>query len=281
MFKNVVVGIDGRPHGRDAVALASMLLAPDGRMTLAHVHAGLLRPTTAVTPGLAHEEGEESRRLLEEERAATRVTAELVDVLATSPGRGLHEAAERLGADLLVVGSCSRGLAGRVLIGDDARAAMNGAPCAVAVAADGLAERSPSLRSIAVGYDGTPESEAGLATARALAAAGGARILALEAVATQSFGPRGLGSTAIDYSPALLEEAEARLAALDGVEGRAVPGLAGEELAILSGQVDLVIVGSRGYGPVRRLVVGSTSNYLERHARCSLLVLPRAAVGAA
>ena len=36
-----------------------------------------------------------------------------------------------------------------------------------------------------------------------------------------------------------------------------------------------MIVGSRGYGPVLRLVHGSTSNYLLRHARSPLLVLPR------
>jgi hypothetical protein len=30
---------------------------------------------------------------------------------------------------------------------------------------------------------------------------------------------------------------------------------------------------------VRRLVLGSTSGYLERHARSSLLVLPRSAAG--
>ena len=53
-------------------------------------------------------------------------------------------------------------------------------------------------------------------------------------------------------------------------------GLAGEELAAFGEHVDLLVVGSRGYGPVRRLVLGSTSEYLERHARCSLLVLPRA-----
>ncbi|HEV3318115.1 MAG TPA: universal stress protein [Solirubrobacteraceae bacterium] len=35
------------------------------------------------------------------------------------------------------------------------------------------------------------------------------------------------------------------------------------------------MVGSRGYGPVKRLVLGSTSDYLQRHARCPLVVLPR------
>jgi nucleotide-binding universal stress UspA family protein len=39
--------------------------------------------------------------------------------------------------------------------------------------------------------------------------------------------------------------------------------------------VDVLVVGSRGYGPLKRLVLGSTSDYLERHARSSLLVLPR------
>jgi nucleotide-binding universal stress UspA family protein len=64
---------------------------------------------------------------------------------------------------------------------------------------------------------------------------------------------------------------------LPDVEGHAVYGLPGEELAAFGDQVDVLVVGSRSYGPVKRLVLGSTSDYLERHARCSLLVLPRTA----
>ena len=30
MFKNIIVGIDGRDGGRDAIALARSLLSPDG-----------------------------------------------------------------------------------------------------------------------------------------------------------------------------------------------------------------------------------------------------------
>ena len=75
----------------------------------------------------------------------------------------------------------------------------------------------------------------------------------------------------------LIEEAEIRMKELGGVEGHAVYGLAGEELAAFGDQVDILVVGSRGYGPVKRLVLGSTSDFLQRHARCSLLVLPRVA----
>ena len=74
----------------------------------------------------------------------------------------------------------------------------------------------------------------------------------------------------------MLAEANDRMKQLPDVEGRAVYGLAGEELAAFGDEVDILVVGSRSYGPVRRLVLGSTSDYLERHARCSLLVLPRA-----
>jgi nucleotide-binding universal stress UspA family protein len=76
----------------------------------------------------------------------------------------------------------------------------------------------------------------------------------------------------------MIQEANGRMEELPGVEGRAVYGLAGEELAAFGDQVDILVVGSRGYGPVKRLVLGSTADYLERHARCSLLVLPRVAV---
>jgi nucleotide-binding universal stress UspA family protein len=73
----------------------------------------------------------------------------------------------------------------------------------------------------------------------------------------------------------MLDEANERMQGLADVEGRAAYGLVGEELAAFGDEVDLLVVGSRGYGPFKRLVLGSTSDYLERHARCSLLVLPR------
>jgi len=77
----------------------------------------------------------------------------------------------------------------------------------------------------------------------------------------------------------ILAEANARIGALDDVDGRAVYGMPGEELAAFGDQLDILVVGSRSYGAARRLVLGSTSNYLERHARCSLLVLPRPTTG--
>jgi nucleotide-binding universal stress UspA family protein len=278
MFKNVLVGVDGRPGGRDAIALASRLIDPDGKLTLIHVHSGELRPSHAVTPGLLAEDRERSHTLLEQERTAAAVEAELISVVSMSPGRGLHEQAEEQHADLIVVGSCHRGAFGRAMIGDDTRAALNGASCAVAVAPLGCAEHPTPISKVGVAYNSSPESETALATARTLAESRGTAVHALEVVTFPSIAYTGMMPPAIGESiDLMLEEATSRMSKLPAVEGRAVYGLAGEELATFGDQVDLLVIGSRGFGPVKRLVLGSTSDYLQRHARCPLLVLPRTA----
>jgi nucleotide-binding universal stress UspA family protein len=278
MFEHVIVGVDGRPAGQDAIALASRLVSREGQLTLAHVHAGETRPVDAATPGMVSEERTASHELLERARTEAEVDAELVSFVAPSPGRGLHDLAEERGADLLCVGSSARGVLGRAMLGDDTRASLNGAPCAVAVAARGYAEHPLPLARVGVGYDGSPESEAALAAARAVAAQHRAKVVAMEVVSVPTYSFTGLTPPALgDTIEALLTDAREQLRALGDVEDRAVYGLAGEELAALGNDVDLLVVGSRNYGPLRRLMVGSTSGYLQRHARCSLLVLPRQA----
>ena len=262
MFKHVLVGVDGSTGGRDAIALARLLSYPSGKLTLVFVRSSEIAEDVA-----------ESEELLERERSAADLDAELLSVFSVNPGRGLHEQAERHGADLLVVGSCSHGSFGRAMLSDDTRAALNGAPCAVAVASRGYAQQLTAISDLGVAYNGSPESVAALAVARKLAAPSRARVHALEVVAlpAAAFGAP-TGAEAIDE---IASQASDRMKDLAGVDGRAVYGIAGEELAAFGDELDLLVVGSRGYGPLRRLVSGSTSNYLERHARCSLLVLPR------
>ena len=277
MFDNVIVGVDGRPNGRDAIALASRLVSAEGKLTLVNVHGGALNPMHAGTPGRQAKEDEASQELLEREREQSETqSAELLSYVASSPGRGLHAVAEQKQADLLVVGSCSRGPFGRVLIGDDTRTSLNGAPCAVAIATRGYGDHPLPLSTIGVGYDGSPQSEIALETARELAGRDRALVRVLEVVAIPNYAFTGFGAPALGESiETMLKEANERMAALDGVEGSAVYGLAGEELAAFGDELRLLVVGSRGYGPMKRLILGSTSDYLQRHARCSLLVLPR------
>jgi nucleotide-binding universal stress UspA family protein len=62
-----------------------------------------------------------------------------------------------------------------------------------------------------------------------------------------------------------------------GVDGEARIGAVGEELVAFGLTVDLLVIGSRGYGALRRLMLGSTAHYLTGHARCPVVVLPREA----
>ena len=279
MFRHAIVGVDGRPSGRDAVALARLLVASQERVRLTLAYVYRLAPIDGAS-AFADTVRDDWTRLLEGERDATGVDAELLSVAASSVGRGLHHLAETHDADLLTVGSCARGFAGRVLVGNDTRASLSGAPCAVAIAPLGYAETPRGIATIGVGYDGSPESEAALALARDLAAHHGAAVRALEIVQIPALAYAGfVGVVWGDAFQTMLTDAQERMAALEGVEGEAGLGLAGEELAAFGAGVDLLIVGSRGYGPVRRLMLGSTSEHLASHARCPLLVLPRQATG--
>src|SRR5271166_73013 len=139
MFKNVLVGVDGRLGGRDAIALASRLAEPGATLTFAHVFSGRFKPLHAIIPGMLDEDRHAAQALLEQERAEAGIDA-----------------------DLLVLGTSARGTIGRTLLGSDTRAAINGAPCAIAVAPAGFAEQARPFATIGVGYDGSPESVAAL-----------------------------------------------------------------------------------------------------------------------
>jgi nucleotide-binding universal stress UspA family protein len=282
MFRQVVVGVDEHgvdQHGggRDAIALAQMLLEPDGELTLAHVYAGNPEIARVATPSYELADRNRALELLERARERAQVEASLRAIGAHSVGRGLHELAEREAADLLVLGSCRRGLIGRVLLEDDTRAALNGAPCALAIAPAGYSENPAPMRKVGVGYDGSPESTHALELARNLARDLGGELSAFTAISVPvtALGPGPLHVR--DTIDELVTGARDRIAALGGVEPHAAYGEIADELAVYSGSLDLLIVGSRGYGPVGRLIHGSTSHRLARLARCPLLVLPRAA----
>ena len=276
MFDNVLVGVDGQQGGHDAIALARMLVADGGKLTFGYVYHGDPHVWRGSSPPFEVGEEEHARELLAKAAADAGVTADVRTHGAPSVGHGLHDLAETIGADLIVVGSSRRGLIGRVLLGNDARAALNGAPSAVAIAPADYARHSAAMQAIGVGYNRSPESVHALKVARSIAAIQHAGVSVLETVSAPAFllsaGPMVPG----DALAALLEDADSELGGLKDVELHACYGQPAEELGIFSASVDLLVVGSRSYGTVGRLVHGSTSQQLARTARCPLLILTRA-----
>jgi nucleotide-binding universal stress UspA family protein len=191
-----------------------------------------------------------------------------------SVGNGLQEAAVARGADLIVVGSSHCGLLGRIFAGDDVAATLRAAPCAVAVAPRGFAEKQPALARIGVGYDGSARAAAAMGAAKALAAREGAQIRAL-GVATP---PQGLttpiGVSAVAALEAKREQIERCIAELGpDIAGETLDGIAHQRLAELSAEVDLLVVGSSRHGGIGRVLLGNTSETLSREAACPLLVV--------
>ena len=77
-------------------------------------------------------------------------------------------------------------------------------------------------------------------------------------------------------------DVRAAVAELDDIRAtaEAVVGDPLVELSKLARAVDLLVVGSRGWGPLRRVLLGNTAAALTHEAHCPLIVLPRGAAPA-
>ncbi len=285
-YATLVAGYDGSERAGDGLALAQFLADAVGADLLV---AAVVPHEFPHAPGTAHRE-EAMRReaaemltaaVREGERVHTRV------VRARSAAQGLHELAESTQADALIVGSSHRGAIGRVLAGSVAERLLYGAPCPVAVAPAGFHDRADrALKVVGCGFDGSEESRVALRHAEFLARRTGAalRLLAVhepELLFGIDAVPAGYDLTDISQSArAGLERKldEAAAAIRPGVdvqhyvlEGSAVDALAS---AAESG-IDLLVLGSRQYGPVRRVLLGGISSGLVRACPTSILVVPR------
>lgn len=283
----VVIGYDGSDRGADALALGARIAdAMDAPIVVASAVAdpnGLL--TVAELERMSEERAGNALN-----RAAALLSpraAETAIVTGFSAGHALNEFAEDEHPAALVIGSSHHGRIGQVFLGSVGESLLSGAPCPVAVAPHGYADRPErELRRIGVAVDGSDQSSAAVGQADAIADRLGAE-LALLGVAPSSpdVGGAVLGMLARDKPHG--DPGDRRIeAALDAaaqvvgddrdVRRRVLHGHPATELARQCQRLDLLVVGSRHYGPLRRVLLGSVSRELARTAPAPLLVVPRA-----
>jgi len=276
------VGYDGRAQGRDALALGSSLArALDAPLIVAAVY-----PSEDVATSLpAEEQRARADRLAREgaDEVAPALDANPYPVAGRSPAHGLHDLAEAEGAAVLVVGSSHRGALGRVLAGNVATQLLSGSPSPVAVAPRGLAgEDGVPLRTLGVAFDGRPESWTALQRAAALALAGGGTVRIMHVLEPLTHFPvsaletdRILRERRV-RSELVSEQAVASVSREVHPEARVVSGDPIRALeAEASEGLDLLVMGSRGFGPLRRVLLGSVSSQVVRLLPCPVLVVPR------
>jgi nucleotide-binding universal stress UspA family protein len=202
---------------------------------------------------------------------------------AVSRARGLQRLSEQDDVGLVVIGSTTRGPLRRTLPGSIADRLLSGAAASVAIAPHGFAEEPPPrLATLGVAYDGSAESQAALEGGRRLARKAGAHLrvitvhqrIAFGGVAASAIGLESVNATLKREQRELLDEAVADDAELS-VEGVFEIGRPVDVLVEQTRDLDLLMAGSRGYGPLGAVLLGSTTHDLARLAHCPILIMPR------
>jgi nucleotide-binding universal stress UspA family protein len=279
----IVVGVDGSESAVHAVRWAATEARRRGAgLRLVHVYATPVGyPPGFVDPYLLREslvaQGKEwlTRAQDEADQVAPGLAVEVVETEGTAVPVLVGESAR---AALLVLGS--RGLGGftGLVLGSTAVATVPRAHCPVVVVR-GADRAGPVI----VGVDGTPVGEAAIEFAFAEAALRGVDLVAVHAwtdlVVETAFAG---GAAALDFTP-LAQQAEEvlgeRLAgwAEEYPDVRVTREVSRERAstALLRHAEDagLVVVGSRGRGGFRGLLLGSTSQHLLHHAQCPVAVV--------
>jgi nucleotide-binding universal stress UspA family protein len=145
------------------------------------------------------------------------------------------------------------------------------------------------MPGIVVGIDGSAHSRHALEWAMSEAALRGTpvTVLTVAQITTAYWGP-----AAVWYPPLDLDVTEQALkaaheevgAVLDrlgpdsprSVRVQAVVGLPAEEILRAAQDADMIVVGSRGAGGFRKLLMGSVSLQVTHHAHCPVVVIPAA-----
>lgn len=142
------------------------------------------------------------------------------------------------------------------------------------------------MPGIVVGIDGSVHSRRALEWAVGEAALRGARltVLTVAQITTAYWGPAALWYPPLeeDVAEQALKVAHEEVGiVLDKLAGspppvsvKAVVGVPAEEILRAARDADLLVVGSRGTGGFRKLLMGSVGVQVTHHAHCPVVVIP-------
>jgi len=272
----LLAGYDRTDEAADALALGCLLAERlDRELVVARV------VTNGGHPKVTDRDRERMvRDAMAETRAALLAAlpeapaVELTPILDPSVARGLHDLARAEGAEALVVGASHHHRLGRLLLGSGPELVVDGAPCPVFVAPPGFRDHAGlAPEVIGVAYDGSDGAHAALRYAAALADRLGDPLRVVTVQPPWYDRPAGARH---DVGAA---DARARSIVEDVTGGRVELDLAArhgrpvdELLAETRGNVGVLVLGSHGRGPVRRMVLGSVSAAVLRASSCPVAV---------
>ncbi len=289
-MSKIIIGVDETERSADAIAFGSRMAKASGAdVVVANAYPYSNTPSRASNAAYRNALREDAlitvrnlRSKLEgipEERATVQIAPD------TSPARALHRIAHAEGAALLVIGSTHTGRAGRVLPGSTGERLLHGSPCSVAVVPKADREHAgEALLRIGVAYNESEEAKAAVAAAASLARALGAELELIGVVSTEYFATpalmdaEGMSVMRHESERHVQESMDGAIASLpEGVTAHAqrFTGDPVELITARSADLDVLVIGSRGYGPAHSVLVGGVSGRVMRSAQCPVIVVPR------
>jgi nucleotide-binding universal stress UspA family protein len=267
LFSKVLAGVDGSERSLEAARQAARL---------AHAVGAPLEVVFVVDTGRPHRDdvATEAESALERATSVAAETGVAADsrVLAGDPSRTLLEEAREEGADLVCVGPDAGLIGGAVRIGQVAAHVLREAGSSVLVArpaSAGFPER------IACGVDGSEASGETATLAAGIAVASGAELRLVHVIPVFRGHDSEWALGDAEASPPELEPAVIAATSRGAVPVREMAmGRPEHALVKVAGRegTDLLVVGHRGVSGVRRMLLGSVSEYCAHHAPCSVLV---------
>lgn len=277
--RRVLVGYDDSEGAKDAVRLARTLCPSGAEVLLVNVlpYPG---PMPVAYRLLGYDEAPSWKTFFRDAEAQLAgLTVAHRSYVGGSPAKILNDIAEDEDIDLVVVGSPHRGAVGRAFVGSVAEGLLHGAAVAVVAAPRGYRDRvHDGFARIVVGYDGSAEADVALERAEAIARREDVELHLISVTTPPVIAPGPFAGPLPSMLPdaAKVVERGVRSVAPDvDARGKALEGSAIPELASYCGPDDLLMVGSRSYGPIARTLLGSVSSGLIHSAPCPVLVVPR------
>lgn len=288
---HILIGIDFSAPSFEAAHWIARHVAPGAKLVLAHVIA-IPEPPPIVRSRFPRRdllvatvrEGADKR--LRDLALALKSEQVSIDIREGEVAPGLLEIARERSVDALVVGTHGEGAGLRVELGSTAERLVRDATTPVLLAA--IARERPPER-ILVPVDHSDTSGRLLRAAHSLGGRFGAQVVALHVVpsgvmshvlaATAAPG-RALQPTSTTAHDAVRNWLDASLesGADEGSEATAdvVFGEPAQEIVAYAERwdSDLIVIGRRGAGGLRRAVLGSVVDTVLHHAPCPVLVLP-------
>ncbi|GAB3673253.1 universal stress protein [Angustibacter aerolatus] len=282
----VVVGYEGGGPGEDVLAFGRRWAERTGdRLVVVTVHPGqAMGIARGDAEWVAYERTEAKALLDEARRELDDVEAEFRLVDASSPAHGLHDVADGLTPEtgMLVLGARRGHGLRRTFPGSTAQRMLQGAPVPVTlVPARYRPDPTAAPGRVSVAYVGTSDGRAALASAAAIAGRLGTGLDVLSVVPDTWVGGsigsgREFGSAQRRDYERSLDDAVAGLPPGLDAAGRLLDGPVVDALVeITPEQTDLLVVGSRGYGPLASVLLGGVSSRVVRNARVPVTVVPR------